>query len=79
MDNERGKLIGYCPLFDHDHTFADYENVYSQTTEMRKTLKEAAEEAQAELQLDLSDLFVMDKPELLDESSGRKCWRERIG
>jgi len=32
MENETGKLTGYCPLFDHDHRFAPYENVISQTT-----------------------------------------------
>lgn len=25
MENISGKIIGYCPLFDHDHTFGNYQ------------------------------------------------------
>ena len=65
MENQTGKILGYCPLFDHDHSFVDYENVISQTTETRKSLKDAAVEAQEEVGLNLSGLFKMEKPELL--------------
>lgn len=72
MENATGKLIGYCPLFDHDHAFVSYDNVLSQTTEGQKTLLEAAQEAQAELTMNLSKLFQMECPELL----GQKQWEE---
>ena len=72
MENSSGKLIGFCPLFDHDHAFADYDNVMSQTTEEGKTLFEAAKEAQSELKMDLKKLFEMECPTLLSE----KQWKE---
>lgn len=72
MENSTGKIVGFCPLFDHDHTFALYDNVLSQTTEENKTLLEAAMEAQAELQMDLVGLFQMKCPSLLNE----KQWGE---
>lgn len=67
MENATGKLIGYCPLFDHDHTFVPYDNVMSQTAEEAKTLLEAALEAQEELKMDLTKLFKMECPTLLSE------------
>lgn len=67
MDNASGKLTGFCPLFDHDHAFANYENVMSQTTEKELTLKEAASQAQKELGLDLSGLSNMERPHFLAE------------
>ncbi len=67
MDNESGKLTGYCPLFDHDHAFADNREVMSQTTEEYIPLYQAALEAQKELKLDLSGLDKMKRPKLLDE------------
>jgi len=72
MDNSTGKLIGFCPLFDHDHTFAPYENVLSQTTEGNRTLLEVALEAQEELKMNLNKLFEMKCPTLLSE----KQWEE---
>lgn len=72
MDNASGKLIGYCPLFDHDHAFANDKNVLSQTKEESVSLYEAAVEAQKNLKLDLSGLDRMSKPELLSE----KQWEE---
>lgn len=72
MENSSGKIIGFCPLFDHDHTFASYDNVLSQTMEENKTLLEAALEAQAELKMDLGKLFEMGCPKLLSE----KQWME---
>lgn len=67
MDNETGKITGYCPLFDHDHAFTEYGGVTSQTTKEEMTLEEAARWAQEELKLDLSPLDNMEKPELLTE------------
>lgn len=67
MDVSSGKITGYCPLFDHDHAFSDYENVMSQTTEDELTLYEAAARAQAELKLDLSVIGEMERPPLLTE------------
>ena len=67
MDNETGKLIGYCPLFDHDHAFSSYERIYSQTTEEQKTLFEAAKEAQNELQMDFQTLLTMEQPHFLTQ------------
>ena len=67
MENVSGKLIGFCPLFDHDHAFASYDTVLSQTTEADKTLLEAALEAQAELQMDFSELLKLDCSKMLSE------------
>lgn len=79
MENETGKLIGYCPLFDHDHAFAAYETVMSQTTKKEMTLREAAIDAQRELQLDLSSLELMDCPRFLSEGQWEKVLeRKRI-
>ena len=75
MENATGKIIGYCPLFDHDHTFVPYDNVLSQTTEEAKTLLEAALEAQEELKMDLTKLFQMECPALLSE----KQWEKVLG
>lgn len=65
MDNHSGKIIGYCPLFDHDHTFGTYQNVRSQTTSEYLSLYDAAVISQKELQLDFSELKRMSKPDLL--------------
>lgn len=67
MENTSGKIIGYCPLFDHDHTFGNYQNVMSQTTDEMISLYDAAVIAQKELQMDFSGLDRMQKPELLSE------------
>lgn len=66
MENSTGKLTGYCPLFDHDHGFSSGRHIFSQTTEKRMTLEEAAIEAQKELKLDVSGLFQMERPPYLD-------------
>ena len=65
MENRTGKLTGFCPLFDHDQAFVPYENILSQTTPEPISLYEAAAAAQKELQLDLSLLRDMEKPEFL--------------
>lgn len=70
MENDTGQLTGYCPLFDHDHSFSTAENVISQTTEQDMTLEEAARAAQQELRWDLAPLFEMKCPEYL----GRERW-----
>lgn len=67
MDNDTGKITGFCPLFDHDHAFSDYQNVISQTTEVQMTLKEAAQMAQRELRMDLNRLMRMEQPQFLDD------------
>lgn len=67
MDNQTGKITGYVPLFDHDHAFCEYQNVYSQTTEQPVPLLEAAIQAQSELQMDLTVLADMSKPDELSE------------
>ena len=67
MENTSGKLVGYCPLFDHDHTFGDDRNVMSQTTDEIVSLYDSAVLAQKELRIDFSGLESMQKPELLSE------------
>lgn len=67
MENISGKIIGYCPLFDHDHTFGNYQNVMSQTTDEILSLYEAAVIAQKELKMNFDRLEKMKKPELLRE------------
>ena len=84
MENSSGKIIGYCPLFDHAHTFGSYQNVMSQTTEDYLSLYEAAVMAQRELHMDLSVLEKMKKPELLSDGQWadvlrRKEWLESRG
>lgn len=51
MENSTGKIIGFCPLFDHDHAFSSYDNVMSQTTETEMTLRDAVIERQRQLLL----------------------------
>ena len=67
MENASGRLIGYCPLFDHDHAFSSNPDVVSQTTETEMTLFEAACLAQSELRLDLNGLEDMRRPDFLTE------------
>lgn len=66
MDNETGKLTGFCPLFDHDQAFVTYENVISQTTPEPVFLYEAAVRAQRKLGMDFSGLEKMKKPAFLE-------------
>lgn len=75
MDNESGKLMGHCPLFDHDHAFSDNPGVLSQTTEEDSTLLNAAIEAQKELDLNISKLNGMKPPEFLTEEQ----WEQILG
>ncbi len=72
MDNQTGKLISFCPLFDHDHAFAGYDNIASQTTEEEMTLYEAAKAAQAELKMDMKALFEMECPKYLEQEQWEK-------
>lgn len=67
MENATGKLIGFCPLFDHDHAFSGYANVLSQTRREAITLYEAAAEAQKELGMELGSLEEMRRPRFLSE------------
>lgn len=72
MDNESGKMIGYCPLFDHDHAFSDNPEVMSQTAEADVTLFDGAVMAQNELKIDMSKLNSMKRPKFLTE----KQWEQ---
>lgn len=67
MENTSGRLVGYVPLFDHDHAFSNGTKILSQTTEADITLQEAAVLAQQELGLDMEPLLSMGKPKLLDD------------
>ena len=67
VENDSGKITGFCPLFDHDHSFSSAKQILSRTTWERMTLEEAARIAQRELQLSFSGLFAMEKPEYLEE------------
>ncbi|MBQ2986283.1 MAG: hypothetical protein IJE23_02235 [Tyzzerella sp.] len=72
MDNQTGKIVSFCPLFDHDHAFAGYDNIASQTTEEDMTLYEAAKAAQAELKMDIKVLFEMKCPKYLEQGQWEK-------
>ena len=67
MENATGRLTGYCPLFDHDHAFAGYSHVFSQTRREQMTLYESAAAAQKELGMDLKRVEEMERPEFLTE------------
>lgn len=77
MDNETGKIIGFCPLFDHDHAFAEYDDVESQTMEERMSLYEAATLAQKELQMDFEGVLNMALPKYLSSKQWEKV-KDRI-
>ena len=68
MENETGKLTGFCPLFDHDHAFVSYTDVMSQTSESEMTLRDAAVRAQKELGLNLDKLDAMERPQFLSDA-----------
>ena len=72
MDNQTGKIIGFCWLFDHDHAFAEYDDVESQTMEERMSLYEAAKLAQKELQMDFTEVLNMLPPKYLSEKQWKK-------
>lgn len=67
MENATGKLTGFCPLFDHDHAFARYDHIMSQTRKEEMTLYESAAAAQKELGMDLNGIEDMEIPEFLTE------------
>lgn len=75
MENSSGKLLGYVPLFDHDHAFSAGKHIFSQTREADMTLEEAAVLAQQELHLDVAPLLSMEKPGLLEEEK----WQAVLG
>lgn len=77
MDNESGKITGYCPLFDHDHAFDSYEKNMSQTTEEPVLLKDAALWAQSWQRLDLSALEGMECPAFLSEKQWEKVLKRK--
>jgi len=68
MEHASGKIIGFCPLFDHDHAFSSYENVMSQTSEEPISLFDAARRVQAELKMDLQPLLQMEHPTMLSDT-----------
>lgn len=68
MDNATGKLTGACPLFDHDRAFSAGRNLMSQTTERDMTLKDGALAALRELNMELSGVFYMERPDFLEEA-----------
>lgn len=72
MDNETGKLFGFCPLLDHDHAFSGYETVYSQTAEQDITLEEAARKVQKKLGMGLEILDEIDIPSFLTKEQWEK-------
>ena len=72
MDNKTGKIVGFCPLFDHDHAFAEYDDVQSQTMEERMSLYESAVLAQKELQMDFTGLLNMSPPMYLSDKQWEK-------
>ena len=65
MENETGKLIGFCPLFDHDHAFVNYDHVMSQTTECEMSLKDAAVSAGKQLGFTPERLYRAEQPMFL--------------
>ncbi len=67
MDNKTGRITGFCPLFDHDHAFSMYPELYSQTVRDEMTLFQAAVRAQKELQMDLDAVDQMERPAFLSE------------
>ena len=67
MENRSGKLVGYCPLFDHDHAFSPRDPIYSQTSVSYVTLKEAALTAMREEPVDLRPVLDLEKPFFLDD------------
>lgn len=79
MDNATGKLAGYCPLFDHDHAFAGYSHVMSQTRKDQMTLYESAVLAQKELGMDLRALDGMERPMFLKEEQWEKVLERKRG
>ena len=77
MNNTTGKLTGYCPLFDHDHAFAGYEEVMSQTSEREQTLLEAASLALEKLEEDLTMLDEMRRPGFLSEKQWARVLKRK--
>ena len=73
-DNQTGKIINSCSLFDHDHAFAWYDNITSQTTECDMTLDEAAKLAQEELKMDMKALFEMECPQYLEQDQWERVF-----
>lgn len=75
MDNQTGKITGFCPLFDHDRAFSIYSNLHSQTTAEEMTLFAAAKEAWRERKPDLICVEEMTCPRLLTQEQ----WQQVLG
>lgn len=56
VDNNTGEILRLHPLLDHDQAFSDSKVLYSQTSEKKKTLLEAAASAMENSELDLQQL-----------------------
>jgi hypothetical protein len=65
MDNDTGRMVGYVPLFDHDHAFSTRRAILSQTTDRPIALFDAAVVAQKELGCELGGILAMDCPPFL--------------
>lgn len=57
VDNGSGEILRLHPLLDHDQAFSASEVLYSQTSEKRMTLLEAAFASLEDAKLDLQDLY----------------------
>ncbi|MDD3402423.1 MAG: hypothetical protein PHQ72_03575 [Hespellia sp.] len=66
MDNESGKLIDLCDLFDHDRAFHLSENLRSQTS-YEESLEKSAVKSTGIIRPDFKKMNAMDKPELMTD------------
>ena len=57
VDNNSGDILKLHPLLDHDHAFSASEVLYSQTSEKKMTLLEAASASLEDAEIDLQDLY----------------------
>lgn len=67
MDNDTGNIGELYPLMDHDQGFSDEEDILSQTSEKKETLKEAALNAVrlSDWGIDYEAVLRMEQPEEL--------------
>ncbi|WP_077612457.1 hypothetical protein [Clostridium sp. Marseille-P2415] len=68
MDNQTGSLLGFYPLMDHDHAFSTDKNIPSQTSELEESLQEAAFNAIRSVNIELSNVLEMEKPEEITDA-----------
>ena len=78
MDNGTGALLHLYPLMDHDHAFSNEQDIPSQTSEGKETLREAALKAREQVDLHLHPLLHAKKPgELSEEQWNGVLWRAK--